>query len=235
MGYTFVFKRKEKKYQLTEAQWQALWQDIGDRLCPDKYGRTQICNIYYDTPARDLLRRSIEKPVFKEKLRLRSYGVPTADSTVFLEIKRKYKGVVYKRRADMTLRQAEAFLAVGQKPGADTQILRELDYFLQQYKPEPFIFLAYEREAYLQKEDNAVRLTVDRNICSRTTELDLSAGSHGQPLLPPDTCLLEIKINGAMPLWLSAALAKHKIYPRSFSKCGRVYQQLLELEFAEQE
>jgi SPX domain protein involved in polyphosphate accumulation len=167
----YVFKRVEKKYLLTAN----VYEDLILRLAPfierDSYGLHTICNIYYDTERYDLIRNSIEKPKYKEKLRLRSYGIPTADSRVFLEIKKKYKGTVFKRREEMTLFETQELLENGSFPEKKSQILNEIEYFLKFYHPEPKLFLAYDREAYSGKEDSSLRITFDRNIRSRTTEL----------------------------------------------------------------
>ena len=89
--FNTVFKRYEKKYMLTKEQYESFKEDIDDFMKIDEYGLSTICNIYYDTVDYKLISRSIEKPIYKEKIRLRSYGIPTPDSTVFLELKKKYK------------------------------------------------------------------------------------------------------------------------------------------------
>lgn len=106
-----IFKRYEKKYILTSWQKQKFLETAKLYLAKDKYFHSTICSIYYDTPSRLMIRNSIEKPIYKEKLRLRSYGTPSADDKVFIELKKKYRGVVYKRRTAMTLREAEMFLS----------------------------------------------------------------------------------------------------------------------------
>lgn len=221
---TTSFKRVEKKYLLSGAQYEAVMNGIADRIRPDEYGESTICNIYYDTADFELIRNSIEKPIYKEKLRLRSYGVPTADSTVFLELKKKYKGVVYKRRCPMKLKQAEEYLSGGQPPTADnTNTIRELDFFMKRYRLHPALFLAYDRCSYYSSEDSTLRITFDRRIRSRRTDMSLSAGDCGELLLPENTCLMEIKVSGSLPLWLTQVLSENSIYPTSFSKYGRIY------------
>lgn len=225
MAETGTFQRVEKKYLLNEEIYQALLERLKNTVQLDEYGMHTICNIYYDTEQYDLIRNSIEKPVYKEKFRLRSYGVPNPDSTVYLEIKKKWKGIVYKRRTAMSLKEAEEYLEHGIKPQANSQILGEIDYFLQFYKPKPKLYLAYDREAYFGKEDPNLRITFDKNIRSREEDLLLEMGDAGKLLLGRELRLMEIKVGGAFPMWLSKALSELGIYQVSFSKYGSIYKQ----------
>lgn len=218
-----VFKRKEKKYLVTAAQYERLLPVLQKHMQPDAYGAYTICNVYFDTEHDDLIRRSLEKPVFKEKLRARSYGVPSAEDKVFLEIKRKYKGVVYKRRVAMTYAQLQAYLATGEHPPKQTQVFAELDYFLQFYHPAPKLYLSYDRLAFQGREDASLRITFDSDIRSRTTQLHLSDGDFGELLLPRGVRVMEIKSDLAMPLWLCDLLTEQGVYPTSFSKYGKIY------------
>ena len=228
MDATCIFKRIEKKYLLTEAQYAALFQRIGTYLKPDEYGRSTVLSLYLDTPDRRIIRNSIEAVDYKEKLRLRSYGTARADSTVFLELKKKYGGVVYKRRAAMTLWEAERYLRMGIKP-SESQIMAEIDWAMRLYgNPQAAMLIACEREAWFAEAHPDLRLTFDRNIRCRENELRLDRGSAGICLLPRDTVLLEIKTAGAMPLWLADALDAEGILPRSFSKYGAAYIRSLE-------
>ena len=228
MDATCVFKRIEKKYLLSEAQQEALFQRIGAQLRPDEYGRSTVLSLYLDTPDRRIIRSSIEAADYKEKLRLRSYGTAKADSTVFLELKKKFGGVVYKRRAAMTLTEAERYLRMGIKP-FESQIMSELDWAMELYgRPKGAMLIACEREAWLDEAHPDLRLTFDRNIRCRENELRLDRGSAGTALLPKNTVLLEIKTAGAMPLWLADALDAEGILPGSFSKYGEAYLRTLE-------
>ena len=228
MDATCVFKRIEKKYLLSEAQQEALFQRIGAQLRPDEYGRSTVLSLYLDTPDRRIIRSSIEAADYKEKLRLRSYGTAKADSTVFLELKKKFGGVVYKRRAAMTLTEAERYLRMGIKP-FESQIMSELDWAMELYgRPKGAMLIACEREAWFDEEHPDLRLTFDRNIRYRENELRLDRGSAGTALLPKNTVLLEIKTAGAMPLWLADALDAEGILPGSFSKYGEAYLRTLE-------
>ena len=227
MAFQAVFKRKEMKYLLTAQQYQELMKELADKIIPDNFPVSAISNLYYDTPDFRLVRTSIQKPKYKEKLRLRCYRVPNAETQAFLEIKKKVMGIVYKRRESLPYAKATAFLA-GRGPGGDSQIFRELSWMLKSYRNlAPAMFLSYDRLSFKGKEDPGLRLTFDRNILWRTKALDLSAGTWGERLLRPDQRIMEIKLCNAMPLWLADALAKCKIYPTSFSKYGRAYEALL--------
>lgn len=221
-----IFRRIEKKYLLTEAQRRELMERIREHLQPDEYGRSTVCSLYLDTPDWLMIRNSIDATTYKEKLRLRSYGTPGPDSRVFLELKKKYQGVVYKRRVALTERQAEAYLRSGIKP-FDSQIFRELDYAMRFYhNPRPAVALSYEREAFTVPAVPNLRLTFDTHVRYRTAELSLTAGTAGKEILPEDTVILEIKTDGAMPMWLSRALDDCGIHPASFSKYGTAYRDL---------
>ena len=227
MEATTVFKRIEKKYLLSETQYEALFREIGGHLRPDEYGRSTVLSLYLDTPDHRIIRSSMEAVDYKEKLRLRSYGTPAADSTVFLELKKKFGGVVYKRRAAMSLREAERYLQQGKAPYS-SQIMAEIDWAMGLYgRPKGAMLIACEREAWFDEAHPDLRLTFDRGIRYRENQLSLSRGSAGIGLLPEDRVLLEIKTGGAMPLWLADALDRSRIYPTSFSKYGSAYTRSL--------
>lgn len=221
-----IFQRIEKKYLMNPETYQEFMNRIGQYMKVDEYGLNTICNVYYDTPQFDLIRTSIEKPVYKEKLRIRSYGVPGKESPTYVEIKKKYKGVVYKRRIQLTLSETEAYLNQGIKPEKNSQIRKEIDYFLSVYHPIPKMYIAYDRIAMYGIEDPALRLTLDFNIRTRDYDLELGKGDHGDLLLPGGQVLMEIKVGGAYPLWLVRLLDELKIYPTSFSKYGTIYKKV---------
>ena len=224
MDMTFVFKRKESKYFLTQDRYRRLIRDIGGMLEPDVYGRSTVCSVYLDTPDFGLARRSAEAVDYKEKLRIRSYGEGAEQSAnVFFEIKKKYGGIVYKRREIMTLAGAEEYLSSGIPP-RDSQIMREIDYAMRFYRPSPAAVVSYEREAFTVKGEAGLRLTFDTGVRFRTDRLSLSAGSAGEYLLPDGTVLLEVKSPGGMPLFLTGALDANGIFPSSFSKYGAAYR-----------
>lgn len=223
-SYQDVFKRYEKKYLLSEQQYAALHKELENRMTADQYGRHTICNLYFDTDSFELIRASLDKPVYKEKLRLRSYGVPSQDDTVFIELKKKYKGVVYKRRVPVTLREASDYLLQGTEPEKACQILHEIGWFMKLYRPSPKAFIAYDRVALSGNENSSLRVTFDRNIRFRESLLDLSRGDWGNLILDSKTVLMEIKIPGAMPVWMSDLLTELAIFPTSFSKYGTCYK-----------
>ncbi len=227
-----TFKRYEKKYLLSARKFELLWERLREHLVPDLFHRSTVCSIYYDSDDFSLIRHSLEKPVYKEKLRLRSYNVPGPDGEVFVELKKKYKGVVYKRRVRMSAVEAERYLAGQSRPPEEGQILLEIDFFLQTHEVSPKAFIACEREAWVDREEPELRITFDRNLRWRDTDLHLTAGSGGEPLLPDGEVLMEIKIPGAAPLWLAHLLSELEIFPTSFSKYGTCYRQdLLEKYF----
>ena len=195
----------------------------------DEYGLSTICNVYFDTQNNELIRHSIEKPAYKEKLRIRSYGVPGESDSAFIEIKKKYDVVVYKRRIQLPLKEARNYLVHGIKPSCavNPQILSEIDYFMQYYKPMPKMYIAYDRIATFGKEDSSIRITFDQNIRSRDYDLDLARGDKGTTLFDNSEVLMEIKVGGAYPLWLTDILSKLKIYPVSFSKYGSFYKKTI--------
>lgn len=225
MNYISSFKRVEKKYMATGKQLEIFLPMMLEHMTADDYGETTICNIYLDTPDDLLVRRSIEKPKYKEKMRLRSYGIPKDNDPVYLEIKKKAQGVVYKRRIDMTAGQAMAYLAGDAPLGRQGQIAHEISYMHDRYGLKPKLYLAYDRVAYreLVPSPNEVRITIDRHIRSRDTDIDLRLGDAGRLLMPEDCRLLELKTAGAYPLWLCNALTAAELYPTSFSKYGQVY------------
>lgn len=223
-GNGYIFQRVEKKYMLTPVQYTKLLEAIGPYMIPDGYGLSKICNIYFDTESDELVRLSNEKPVYKEKLRLRSYGIPGADDKVYLELKKKYKDVVYKRRISLRLSEAEDYLLRGIRPNKDSQILREIDYFIAFHKTVPKLYLAYDRIAWYGREDADFRMTFDSHIRSRRNHLSLGFGDAAEELFPQEYWLLEVKSAGAYPFWLVKAMEKLGLYPVSFSKYGMIYK-----------
>ena len=220
MEFTKYFKRYELKFLLTPAQYAAVRAAMTGRMTADEYGKSTILNVYFDTPDHRLIRRSLERPVYKEKLRLRSYGIPKDDDTVFLELKKKYESVVYKRREPMTYRAAREFLA---EPRPYSQVTREIAYFLSFYRVTAAVGLSYMREAFFGLADRDLRITFDTGIRYRDRDVSLASGTYGAPLLPSDLTLMEIKTASAIPLWLTKTLSCEKIYKTSFSKYGRAY------------
>ena len=220
-----TFMRYEIKYLVTAEQRRAIMEAVSQFMEPDEYGRSTICNIYYDTPDMRLVRRSIEKPVYKEKLRVRCYGTASADDKVFVELKKKYDDVVFKRRVSMKEEQAGKYLAGECNSPKQNQIVSEIDYFIAGYSGiAPAAYISYEREAYFANDDPNLRITLDDNILWRDYDLSLSKGAYGNPLLNPGQSLMEIKVSSAMPLWLTHLLSEQKIYKVNFSKYGNAYK-----------
>lgn len=225
MDFTQIFERLEYKYIMTKEQKKNMLDTITrHNMTIDSYGRTTIRNVYYDTENYRLIRRSIESPVYKEKLRLRSYGLAADGGTVFAELKKKYNHIVYKRRIPLETVAAERWLSGEIKRPADTQIAKEIDYFSNFYKTlRPSLFLSYEREAYSRTDGGDLRITFDENILSRQTDLTLKIDVYGSFVLPQDLTLMEIKCAGAIPKWLAKALSENGLFKTSFSKYGSAY------------
>ena len=228
MAFQTVFKRYELKYMLTLEQKEKILEAMSPYMQLDKYGRTTIRNIYFDTDSYRLIRRSIEKPAYKEKLRIRSYSQATADSTVFVELKKKYDKVVYKRRLPLCERDAMSWVCGEVKCPVNTQISREIDYFSDFYGTlKPTVFLSYEREAYYDKGGGDFRVTFDDNILARQTDVSLCSDLYGEPILPEGKVLMELKCSGGIPLWMVEVLSRERIYKTSFSKYGTAYSALI--------
>jgi len=222
-----VMKRYEMKYILSKEQMFYLKNSLCCHMKIDQYGKTSIASIYYDTPDYRIIRSSIEKPEFKEKIRLRSYGLAKDNGHVYLEIKRKNQGIVYKRRIETNEKDASLFLNNKIDSIGSNQIARELTYFRNFYgKLEPKIMIAYDRTSYAEI-DGDIRLTIDENPRYRTFDLNLHSSMDGQLLLPAGCAILEIKVQQEMPLWLVEILSKGKIYRSSFSKVGEAYKKIV--------
>ncbi len=230
MSYIQSFRRYETKYLLTEYQAECLLTMAGELLTPDRYGDYTICNLYLDTEDFYFIEHSLDKPKYKEKLRLRSYGNAGDEDNVFLEIKKKYRGIVYKRRITLPYAQAMAYLLQGVKPQSIStptaeQIFSEIDYLMQRYQPAPRVYLAYDRLAFYSKQHPQLRVTLDSSIRSRWEDITLSHNNNVHLLDTGvnDYRLMEIKSDGAIPMELARILSQLKIYPTSFSKYGNIY------------
>lgn len=228
MAYQAVFKRYELKYLLTREQMNIVLQAMEPYMALDKYGHTTIRNLYFDTDNYRLIRRSIEKPAYKEKLRIRSYQKVGPKNLVFVELKKKYKHVVYKRRIALPEEHALDWLCNRKYANSKTQISEEINYFLDYYGGlHPTVFLSYERDAYYSKDGSDFRVTFDDNILCRQTDLSLESDIEGTSILDDDLVLMEIKCSGGIPLWMTKVLSAERIYKTSFSKYGTAYQTLI--------
>ena len=220
----YIFKRYETKYVLTREQYNSILPVISDKLIKEVYNTPFIQSLYYDTDDYLLIRRSIEKPVYKEKLRLRSYGLNDINKKSFFEIKKKYDGVVYKRRIKISEFNTKKFIE--ENYSLDSQIGKEIEYMKCLYKGiKPKMLLIYERDAYLG--DDELRITFDTNVMYRTEDLSLASGLYGNKLIEEDLILMEVKTPTAIPLWLCKLLNENKIYKGSFSKYGEAYKKEL--------
>ena len=229
MAYQNVFKRYEVKYLITDEQKKKLLKVMEPYMRIDKYGRTNIRNIYFDTDTYELIRKSIEKPMYKEKLRVRSYGCPQSNSDVFVELKKKYDGIVYKRRLSLPEKDAKNAFINNEALPVNSQIGREIDYFRNYYDTlRPTVFLSYDREAYYTLIESDFRITFDSNIFSRLNDFNLSSDTYGYPVLPEGMNIMEGKTSTAIPLWLAHFLSEEKIYKTSFSKYGATYQKYIQ-------
>ena len=217
------FKRKEKKYLLNRKQYEALRLRMQPYMQEDQYGLTTIMSIYYDNDDFQLIHRSIEKPLYKEKFRLRSYGVPKEGTKVFAEIKKKYDGIVYKRRVTAPMSEMRQFLEGKWKLPDNEQVQQEILWMLKRYRLEPKVLVMYDRLALFGIEDPSLRITFDSNLRYRTEDLDLTHGSFGELFEPEDFYIMEIKFPQSTPLWLVRILDELHIYPGSFSKIGTVF------------
>ena len=223
-----TFKRYELKYLLTLREKENILNAMRDHMKLDSYGRTTIRNIYFDTATFQLIRRSLEKPVYKEKLRVRSYCQVKEEDPVFVELKKKYKSVVYKRRLVLPEKAVMDSFQKGLPLPIDSQIGEEIQYFRDYYgELFPAVFLTYEREAFYALDGSGFRVTFDENILYRRNDMDLGGRVYGIPLIEKNQSLMEIKTSGGIPLWMSHALSRRHIYQTSFSKYGSAYRQMM--------
>lgn len=222
-----IFNRIEKKYVLNKQQFDNLMIFISEYMNHDKFYKSTICNIYFDTDDYELIRTSIEKPIYKEKLRLRSYNTPNMDDEVFFEIKKKYNSVVNKRRITLSLKDYYSYLNHETIHEENTQIGKEITYMIKHYDLKTKVFLAYDRKAYIGKNDKNLRITIDTNIRSRNDDLYLEHGDMGELLNKEQYYLMEIKSFNGYPKWLVNCLSDNNIYPQNFSKYGNVYKKMM--------
>ena len=227
--YIENFKRTEIKYLLNSNQFDSLFSFLQKFAKVDSYGKTRINNIYFDTPDYKLIRTSLEKPIYKEKLRLRTYGETTDDTNSFIEIKKKYDGIVYKRRVSGTYKKAYDYLVRDGYPLDDSQISREIAGFIDMYEDlRPAMRISYDRIAMAGIYDPDFRVTFDTKIEWDTESLDLRYKSIGIPILKEGEYMMEIKVKDSMSYELTEKLSELGIFPASFSKYGRGYAEKLE-------
>lgn len=225
--YENIFNRQEEKYLLTKNDKEKLLKKINQYIEKDKFYEATICNLYFDTKNKDLVIHSLEKPIYKDKVRLRSYNIPNLNDDVFLEVKSKYKGIVYKRRIKFILKDFYDYTKK-KKIEKKSQIMKELDYLFQFYDLVPVFYIAYDRKSYKGIMDDGLRITIDENLRSRKEDLYLELGDAGKKYFEEEKYIMEIKTKNAMPLWLAHTLSELQIFPISFSKYGSVYSAYLE-------
>ena len=225
-----IFRRVEQKYLITSEQYNALMEALGDKLVKDEYFYNDIYNLYLDAPDHRLIIQSIEKPMYKETFRVRSYGLAeNEDSKVYLEIKKKFDGTSHKRRISMALGEFYKYMEKGNRPkGANPITLAELDYDFEKYNLQPSILINYERYSYYFRGNKDLRVTFDHNVKYRVKKPDLTNGDDMHHIIDKDMYIMEIKSLDSLPIKLSQLLAKLKIYPRGFSKPKNAYLKSLE-------
>ena len=222
--FKMVFKRYELKYLLDENQYQAVKAVLNEHMRMDEYGRSEIRNVYYDTDDFLLIRRSIERPLYKEKLRFRSYGRPKRDGKIFVELKKKYDGVVYKRRLNMPLDRAVKWFSDPESTPPDGQIGAEIDFMRHRYQGiRPMMNVNYEREAFFT-DDSDFRVTLDYSVRAGIDDVGLRSRDTDFNVLPEGYTLMELKTMGGIPLWMTRVLSENRIHRTSFSKYGNAYK-----------
>ena len=218
-----IFKRYETKYLVTREQRAAIENVLSRHMEPDDFGEYLVQNLYYDTDGWDVIRASIEKPSYKEKMRMRCYGELNPESRLFLELKKKYKGVVYKRRMAVPVTTPLECSVLDAIPDDASQIAREIGYYMKTKAVSKKIYISYWRSAFVGIEDKEFRITFDKDVRFRLDCLDYSNPDDGHAILPQDKMIMEIKTLGGMPMWLARVLCENKVFPTSFSKYGACY------------
>jgi len=221
---SFKFERIEKKFWMSRAQYEALRPVLEAHTEGDAYGESTILNIYYDTPDFALIRRSIERPFFKEKLRLRSYGIPGEEDRVFVELKRKLDGIGYKRRVSLPFKEAKRLLRGEAVEGKDPQVIAEIAEFVERYRPRAAACLSYRRFARTDLEDPELRITIDTKLRWRTEDAENPSEEGMQPIMADDSrVLMEVKCLRGIPPWLLTEMSRLRIYQAPFSKIGEAF------------
>ncbi len=224
-----TFKRYERKYLVDGDTLQKIMPTLLEYMDSDPYcigGKEyRIYSVYYDTPNHDVIRQNSSKPVYKEKMRVRSYYEHNEpDEKVFMELKKKNEGVGNKRRIKLRNREIAPFINEGILPETkdylSAQVAKELQYFLKMNPVQPALYVQYDRMAFFGKEDKNFRMTFDRNLRTRRSNFTLGESEEDEFLLPENTYIMEVKILGAMPLWLTHLLSEYSLFSRGFSKYG---------------
>ncbi|TQQ84958.1 polyphosphate polymerase domain-containing protein [Peptacetobacter hominis] len=224
-----IFKRYELKFIMNDEQRNKLLEIMKKYMKEDEYGESTIRSIYFDTDSFRIIRKTLEKPAYREKLRIRSYTKANSESDVFVELKKKYKSVVYKRRVIMKEKDAMNYLCNGNVSPIKNQITDEIDYFKSYYENlRPSVMISYDRVAFYGIDDRDLRITFDKNIMWRDFDLSLCSDVYGRKILDDNKTLMEVKTTGAMPMWLVEFLSFEKIYKCRFSKYKNAYYDMCE-------
>lgn len=234
--YRETFARKEVKYKLSGTQTAAAKREAEKHLALGPFGTSTISSLYFDTPEHAMIARSLEKPIYKEKLRLRWYSGSTMEdaSAVFLEMKKKFKGIVYKRRVQVSAESAMRLVADCRQPGAiecmpsetaseqtQHQIAREIEALIKRWPGlQPSALIRCDRKAFEEEGELGLRVTFDEKLTGQSL-----IGAHCSPIALLDSgSIMEIKAHGAYPTWLIELLSAQRAYPSSFSKYGEFYK-----------
>ncbi|MDO4198005.1 MAG: polyphosphate polymerase domain-containing protein [Erysipelotrichaceae bacterium] len=215
-----TFERTETKYLISREQLKEILNLTNDYLQTDRFFKGNLMSIYYDTDSYQMIRCSIEKPEYKEKIRIRSYDDVEDNDSVYVEYKKKYNGIVYKRRT--TVGYKDAMENLYDASFEDRQVAKEIKRGLIFYKDvKPKIFISTRRYSYRGKEDENLRITFDLDMKYRTDNLCLKRSDKDKTI--SDGIVMEIKTVNPYPLWLVKVLNETKAYPQSFSKVGEAY------------
>jgi SPX domain protein involved in polyphosphate accumulation len=228
LSVTTYFQRHEQKYLLTGFQYHAVLSIMDEFTYPDEYGHSTVYSVYYDNDDFEIAGKVLGKSAYKEKLWLRSYGIPRPGDTVYLELKKKLNGLSYKQRIPLPFAGTEQYLDFTPANVHRNYIFNEIQWFLHSYNPYPQFMVSYDRLAFRGRENSAFRITFDSNIRCGMAGLDFSPVSLGTPLLDSGSCLMEIKTETSIPLFFSGHLAGLNIFPLSFSKYRRSFEILLQ-------
>ena len=216
-----IIDRCEQKYFLSNEQYENFINKIVEKLIEDQYFKETIYNLYFDNDKYELINKSLDKPLYKEKIRLRSYEIVNNDSLVFLEIKKKYNSHTNKRRIIIKYKDYLDYIEKGIIPNCDNQIMKEIDYCFKNYHLKPKLKVRYDRLSYYLKEDEKFRITFDNNVRYCFDNLNFREFANDE-LLFRDGYIMEFKTFNGIPLWLNKILSELKIYPTSFSKVGKI-------------
>ena len=218
-----TFQRKELKYLLDAPSLYRLREAVSRHLLPSEFGTSQVNSLYLDTRERSVIARSVEKPLYKEKLRIRWYrsGSLATASEAFVELKKKHKGIVYKRRLAVSPQTAIGFSRGSGLGGS--QIAREIEAARQRMGDLlPSALVICRRTSFGSDGEGELRITFDEGL----RVLDLFDGGQTVYPLEPGQVVLEVKGANAHPFWLVDALSAERAYPVAFSKYGAFYERV---------